>query len=230
MGSEFKSLSPLLFKNRLVKNRVVVSGLIIPAFFFLIIILIGHEINLSVNYTFVFLLGWFFHSYVSIFVISMTTSYSKFLIFFRLEKSLMIIIFVTGLILSLFNGVILSVLISQDYLKAEIGQVWWVLVFSNFVVAPISIWISSFEFVRMNLFEAEMDRYQPRSIHIGVMMLSFLIITLFNWTYPDWPNQIGWLSMLLAVIVACFWRFFAEGLRMNFKRTIAWSNHEDARN
>ena len=210
------SLLKLTYRNKLIRSRIIVCCIINPAIFFSIIILVGQHFPLSINYTFIFLLGWFYHSYVSIFAMSMINSYLKFLNYYGLELKILLIIYMTGLISSLVNSVILVGLISLNYLDANIDQVYVAVFFINFVIAPVIIWIGSFDTIRINLFGSYTNFYQPRPLHIIVILLSLVIVNVSNQLYNKMPEIVLVCLVALSVITAFSSIYISKKIKENF--------------
>src|SRR5690606_5121076 len=187
--SYFQLFGTLIWKNRVLKNRIVTSlGF---SLFFLIAIPTLHflEIASISSYMLLFLSGMFYHFHVTLYSLSCLHSYFKYLINHQILITSFLLIYFFGILSSIAGCTILLGYSWIGPLKIDKEQIYFSFLVSNFIFAPLSFWASSYDFVKINLFNPLADFYQPRSIYITVTLISVLGFSLLIDAHGEfsWP-------------------------------------------
>jgi hypothetical protein len=199
----FPLLWELIWRNRILKSRIVVSlGFslfllgAIPIFQYL-------EISSLTSYALLFLSGMFYHFNVTIYSFSCFHSYLKFSLNHGVLMKLFALVYLLGLLSSIVSCFVLVNFSAVGYMKIEAGQIYLSFLMSNFVFAPLSFWASSYDFVKINLFSPLSGFYQPRPVYMSVTLVSVAIFSLlvdarreFNWPFG--------FSMIVVMVIIGF--------------------------
>jgi hypothetical protein len=215
----------LIWKNEILRTRLIFSIGSFPMFVFIAIFIFEYlGVQLPITYILIFLSGMFYHFSVTIFSISAVYSYSKFLINNRILLEVFIVIYLLGLLASVMNCIIIVQLNSINYMPFEVGQIYFAFFMSNFVFAPLGFWVSSFDFVKIDLFRSNVDIYQPRPIYLAVAIVFLLVFSLlldaraeFNWSF----NSIFIVMIGLIVVIGVFLKRIMRIIYVNYQNSIA---------
>jgi hypothetical protein len=150
----------------------------------------------------------------------MINSYLKFLIYYGLELKILFIIYITGLASSLINSVILVGLILLNHFKADLDQVYVSVFLINFLVAPIIIWISSYDTIRLNLFGSYTNFFQPRPLHIIAILFSLIIVNVSSQLYTIAPDIVLYCLITLLFVTVFFSSYISKKIKGNFKTSL----------
>lgn len=215
----------LIWKNKPIRNRIVFITVYFPLFI-LISIYISNllEIKLRATYILIFLSGMFYHFFITSFSISAIHSYLKFLLINRLMLNTFILIYILGVLSSVINCLILVGLNSVNQFQFDIGQVIIAFLLSNFIFAPIGFWISSFDFVKINLFESKYGHYQPRPIYLATAIVFLLLFSLFLDARTEFGWQLNTILLFLAfliVLIGISLKLIFKIIYLNFQNSIA---------
>lgn len=224
-SNNWPSLWRLIWGNPILRARLIFSVGSFPVFVFITIFVFQYlEIQAPITYMLVFLSGLFYHFYVTIFSISAVYSYSKFLIYNRILLKVFTIIYVLGLFSSIVNCTIIIGLNSINHLQFEGGQICFAFFMSNFVFAPLGFWISSFDFVKIDLFRSNVGIYQPRPIYLAVAIMFLMVFSLlldarteFKWSF----NLIFSVMLGLIGVIGISLKFMIKKICMNYQKSIA---------
>jgi hypothetical protein len=215
----------LIWKNKILRTRLIFSIVSFPVFVFIVIFIFEYlGVQPPITYILIFLSGLFYHFSVTIFSISAVYSYSKFLINNRILLKVFIFIYFLGLLASVMNCTIIVQLNSIHYLPFEVGQIYFAFFMSNFVFAPLGFWVSSFDFVKIDLFRSNVDIYQPRPIYLAAAIVFLLVFSLlldaraeFNWSF----NSIFIVMTGLIVVIGVFLKRIVKIIYVNYQNSIA---------
>lgn len=228
LNKKLKTLSVfnnLIWRNKPLRSRIIFTVAYFPLFFFVSIYisqLLG--VKLRVTYMLIFFSGMYYHLFVTIFSISAVYSYLKFLLINRLLLKIFILIYGFGVLASVINCTILVGLNSVSQFQFEIGQVFIAFLLSNFIFAPLGFWISSFDFVKINLFEQKNGLYQPRPIYLATVIVFLLIFSLLLDALIEFRWQINTVFMFLFCIIAIigvFLKLISKSVHLNCQNSIA---------
>lgn len=220
----YSVLWQLIWKNPILRKRIVFSVCSFPLFIFVAVFVVQYlDFQIRATYILIFLSGLFYHFFVTIFSISAVYSYSKFLIYNRILFKIFIGIYFLGLLTSIMNC---AILIGVDFvgnLQFEVEQIYISFLMSNFIFAPLGFWVSSFDFVKMDLFGSSFEG-QPRPMYLAVIIVFLLMFSLLL----DARAEFGWSSNLfflilfvLILIVGAFLRFIFKCIYINYQNSIA---------
>ncbi|MCM0060395.1 MAG: hypothetical protein NBV57_05995 [Algoriphagus sp.] len=228
LNKKLKTLSIfnyLIWRNKALRSRIIFIVAFFPLFVLLSIYisqLLG--VKLRVTYMLIFFSGMFYHFFVTVFSMSAIYSYLKFLLINRLLLKIFTLIYSLGMLVSMIYCSILIGLSSVGQFQFEVGQVIIAFLLSNFIFAPLGIWISSFDFVKINLFEKKNELYQPRPIYLATAIVFLLIFSLlldaqieFEWQL----NTIGIFLFCAIVIIMSLLIPIFKSVHLNFQKSIA---------
>lgn len=216
-------LSQLVWRNRLFRERIIVSSITIPILLFTSVILAARvHLRFSISYVLAFLSGWFYCMSVTIFSISLVFSYLKYLLLNRLLLKMLLFVYLIGVISALVNCFVFW-LISLNYqIGLEFEQISFAFIINNLFFPPVCLLIASYDNIKMDLFGPKQSFFQPRSIHVVISIFSFMAFSLAMSTYTSGPKNLLLLIVLILISLNLFFvRFIKKRIYTNCQNTIA---------
>lgn len=197
----------LIWGNRIFRARIIGATISFPALFFTMTLTANYfHLPIPISYVLMFLSGLYFHLYITIFTISMVYSYVKFLFVYRLLLKLILLIYLLGFLTSLINSVIMLGLISFNFMNVGVGQVYIAFILINFVLTPICIWIASYDYFRADLFGSNASYYQPKSLHLVLMLCVLAAFNLVIGAHKEfsWSLNVEFSVLVILIFIIGF--------------------------
>lgn len=220
----FSVLTKLVFSNNLIKSRIYFNIIYLPLFLFIFIIIMKNfGFDLLDSYAVISISGMSFHFMVTIFSLSAFSPSMKFILINNLLIKIIIYIYFLGVICS-FSFSILSIgLILIGQYQISILHILISFLLVNFVFAPLGLWISSFDFVKINLFETNNRFHQPSATYMVVSIFFIIIFFLFfdassefHW---DLTSILFYLFGLIGIIGVSL-KYILSSVIRNYKNSI----------
>lgn len=214
----------IIWKNHTIKSRMMYSLIYGPLFFFSIILIFQYfDIDLQSPYLLLFLFGTFYHFFVTVFAISAFHSYLKFILINKVLFKTLLMLFISGVCFSLLNIAIIFVVSSFGKFQFDMGEIIISFLMGNFIFPLVGLWISSYDFAKINLFEKNIDFLQPRATYMVVGIVSVLISSLLCGAYIEYEWPIGYVILVIIVLFALlviFAKFMFEKIYFNLQKSI----------
>ncbi len=173
------------------------------------------------TYALAFLTGFSYNAFITIFSIGMVYSYLKFLLVQRLLIKVLLLIYAVGLVSSLINSVAFLGLNFFNSIDYPFIQILTAFVVSNFILPALFILVASIDYAKIDLYQAKTRFFQPRSLQVLVVILSWSIFSFIIRLSNDLDINSGLIAFLiLTVLLGISTRYLIKRVLLNCQNAI----------
>lgn len=226
MLSDWSDLLKLVWRNRFIRERIVVYCLLFPLVILMVMLFAGHlfpaeTFSTTYTYALAFLTGFSYNAFITIFSIGMVYSYLKFLLVQRLLIKVLLLIYAVGLVSSLINSVAFLGLNFFNSIDYPFIQILTAFVVSNFILPALFILVASIDYAKIDLYQAKTRFFQPRSLQVLVVILSWSIFSFIIRLSNDLDINSGLIAFLiLTVLLGISTRYLIKRVLLNCQNAI----------